>query len=305
MTKLSFAAGLLAAGLGLGACATPPAAPPPSLWEAYTRYLQGAKYVDLTHTLTPHIPVPVVFGRPTFARTTSPATGHPYDYQPDGFASTDYHLPTDQLGTQLDPPAHWSADYPAIDELPPTFAVRPLVIISMVNQLKAQPGYQLKVADVRAWEQAHGRIPAGSVVFVRSDWSQRWPDPKLAGERVFPGIELAALQFLHQQRHILFHGHEPLDTDTTRAYQAEAWLLRNGYCQAEGVAHLDQVPETGALVAIGFPKLGGGVGGYARYIAICPAGWPHGTAIDSLREAPLPRLARPLHWDAQAGMRVR
>ena len=66
MTKLSFAAGLLAAGLGLGACATPPAAPPPSLWEAYTHYLQGAKYVDLTHTLTPHIPVPAVFGRPHF-----------------------------------------------------------------------------------------------------------------------------------------------------------------------------------------------------------------------------------------------
>ncbi|MGI4835850.1 MAG: cyclase family protein [Janthinobacterium lividum] len=295
---------LLALGLGLGACTAPPAAPV-SLWDVYTHTLQQAKYVDLTHTITPRVPVAAVFGHPTFARSTSPATGHAYDYQPDGFASTDYHLPTDQLGTQLDPPAHWSADYPAIDELPPTFAVRPLVVISMVEQLRAQPGYQLKVADVQAWERAHSRIPAGSVVMVRSDWSKRWPDPKLATERVFPGIELAALQFLHQQRHILFHGHEPLDTDTTRAYQAEAWLLRNGYCQAEGVCCLDQVPETGALVAIGYPKFGGGVGGLARYIAICPPGWPFGTTIDTLREAPLPKLARPLHWNAQAGMRVR
>lgn len=300
---------LLALGLGvaLGACTASPATPPApaSLWDVYTRTLQRAKYVDLTHTITPHVPVPAVFGRPTFARSTSPATGHAYDYQPDGFASTDYHLPTDQLGTQLDPPAHWSADYPAIDELPPTFAVRPLVVISMVDKLQAQPGYHLKVADVQAWERAHGRIPAGSVVFVRSDWSKRWPDPRLTSERVFPGIELSALQYLHQQRHILFHGHEPLDTDTTRAYQDEAWLLRNGYCQAEGVAHLDQVPETGALVAIGYPKFGGGVGGLARYIAICPPGWRYGTSVDTLREAPLPKQARPLHWDTQAGMRVR
>lgn len=298
---------LAALGLALAACSgrppTPPA--PASLWEVYARSLRQAKYVDLTHTITPHLPVWAGFGAPTFARTLNPATGRPFDYQPDGFATTALTLPTDQLGTQLDPPAHWNADYPAIDELPPTFAVRPLVVISMVGQLRQQPGYQLKVADVQAWERTHGRIPAGSVVFVRSDWSRRWPDPQLAAERVFPGVELAALQFLHQQRHILFHGHEPLDTDTTRAFQSEAWLLRNGYTQAEGVCGLDQVPETGALVAIGFPKIGGGVGGLARFIAICPPGWPYGTAIDTLREAPLPKLARPLHWDARAGMRVR
>ncbi|MBK9200577.1 hypothetical protein [Candidatus Skiveiella danica] len=34
---------------------------------------------------------------------------------------------------------------------------------------------------------------------------------------------------------------------------SEDWLMANGYMQAEGVAHLDQVPETGPLVAIGFP----------------------------------------------------
>ena len=46
-----------------------------------------------------------------------------------------YTLQTDQLGTQLDPPAHWAPEYAAIDELPPTFAVRPLVVISIVDQV--------------------------------------------------------------------------------------------------------------------------------------------------------------------------
>ena len=55
-------------------------------------------------------------------------------------------------------------------------------------------------------------------------------------------MKLEALKFLHEQRRILFHGHEPLDTDTTPTMEGERWLLTHGYTQAEGVANLDQVP---------------------------------------------------------------
>jgi kynurenine formamidase len=139
---------------------------------------------------------------------------------------------------------------------------------------------------------------------VRSDWSKAWPDPKLATLKEFPGVGLDALKFLHNERKILFHGHEPLDTDSTPTLEGEHWLMHNGFAQAEGVANLDKVPETGALVIIGYPKFGGGVGGYARYIAVCPSDWPHGVAIGA-QDAPLPKSEKPLHWDASAGMRVR
>ncbi len=291
----------------LTGCVTREATPPnqPPLWRLYSQSLRNAKYVDLTHTITPRTPVWPGFGPSSFGPTVNPATGKPYTYQADGFAATRYVLATDQLGTQLDPPAHWNPDYPAIDELPPTFAVRPLVVISIVDQVARQPGYHLGVDDIRAWEQAHGTIPEGSVVFIRSGWSKDWPDPSLATRRPFPGITLDAIQFLHLQRHILFHGHEALDTDTTATLETEAWLLRNGYTQAEGVANLDQVPETGALVAIGFPKFGGGLGGYARFIAICPPDWKYGVSVGQLPESPLARMPAPLHWDARLGMRVR
>ena len=68
-------------------------------------------------------------------------------------------------------------------------------------------------------------------------------------------MSLAALQFLHLQRHILFHGHEPLDTDSTPTLEGESWLMHNGFAQAEGVANLDQVPATGCLVEIGYPEV--------------------------------------------------
>jgi kynurenine formamidase len=296
---------LLATGCA-GRTVTPPAvADGPGLWRVYDDSLKGARYVDLTHTITPSIPVWTGFGPSTFQRTINPETGTPYTYAADGFEATRYLLATDQLGTQLDPPAHWDPNYPAIDELPPTYAVRPLAVISIVDQVTRDPGYHLQVSDVLAWEATHGRIPAGSVVMVRSGWSKDWPDPGLATRTPFPGVSLDALRFLHESRHILFHGHEPLDTDTTPTLEGEAWLMHHGYTQAEGVANLDQVPDTGALVVIGYPKLGGGTGGYARYIAICPPDWKFGVTISETSDAPLPRSDKTLHWDATAGMRVR
>ncbi len=288
-----------------GAPTPPTAEGDPGLWSIYENTLKKAKYIDLTHTLTPAIPVWKGFGPSAFKPTLNPENGKAYSYDSDGFEATRYELSTDQFGTQLDPPAHWAPEYPAIDELPATYALRPLVVISIVEQVAENPGYSLQVDDIKRWEKAHGRIPEGSVVMVRSDWSKQWPDPTLATQAIFPGVSLAALQYLHEQRHILFHGHEPLDTDTTPTLEGEHWLMHHGYTQAEGVTNLDQVPETGCLVTIGYPKFKGGLGGYARYIAICPANWPYGIAVGQVPEAPLPKSDKVLKWDKEQGVRLR
>lgn len=304
---LALATSVVLAALALAApvLAAPAHRAKPPLWRLYDHALKSAKYVDLTHTITPSIPVWSGFGPATFAPAVNPATGQPYTYADDGFEATRYVLQTDQLGTQLDPPAHWAPEYAAIDELPATFSVRPLVVIPIVRQLRSDPNYALQVNDIRVWERRHGRIPRGSVVMVRSDWSERWPDPELATLTEFPGVGLDALKFLHRRRHILFHGHEPLDTDSTPTLEGEYWLMHHGYAQAEGVANLDEVPEKGALIQIGYPKFGGGLGGYARFVAICPPRWRHGVSVGQVPEAPLQRYDSDLHFDADAGMRVR
>src|SRR5262249_4453093 len=73
-----------------------------SLWALYQQPLVHAKYVDLTHEITPQTPVWPGFGPPTFGPTLNPANGKPYTFAADGFEATRYLLPTDQLGTQLD-----------------------------------------------------------------------------------------------------------------------------------------------------------------------------------------------------------
>jgi kynurenine formamidase len=180
-------------------------------------------------------------------------------------------------------------------------------VISVVDKVQADPNYHLTTADVGEWEARNGVIPEGSVVMVRSDWYKRWPDAARfqPADGKFPGVSLDALKFLHLERKILLHGHEPIDTDSTPTLIGEDWLLNNGYMQAEGVANLDQVPAAGALVAIGFPRLKGGTGGFASFTAICPADWSHGLRPGDSAEAPLPYSDRRLVWNDERGVRER
>ena len=75
--------------------------------------------------------------------------------------------------------------------------------------------------------------------------------------------------------------------------------------QAEGVANLDQVPAAGALVAIGFPRLKGGTGGFVSFTAICPVDWTHGLRPGDGAEAPLAYNERRLVWNEESGVRER
>jgi kynurenine formamidase len=300
------------AALGIGGCADAPPSPEnagaaaiPPLWRLYEQSLKQARYIDLTHTISPDMPVWKGFGPSRFSPAADPATGKPYTYAGNGFEANAYTLSTDQFGTQLDPPAHWAPEFPSIDELPATYALRPLVVISIVDKVGKDPGYHLQVADIEAWEKERGVIPAGAVVMVRSGWSREWPDPALARREVFPGVSLDALKFLHEKRHILFHGHEPLDTDTTPNLEGEHWLMHHGYAQAEGVANLDQVAETGCLITTGYPKFQGGLGGYARFVAICPPDWKYGVRAGDVPEAPMRASPNALGWDEARGVRVR
>ncbi|MGY2048540.1 cyclase family protein [Methylobacterium sp. JK268] len=281
-----------------------------SLWSLYDTALKRAKYIDLTHAFAPDQPVWPGFAQARFKAARAgravqgfAEAGEAFTYEKHGFVATAYDLTTDQYGTQLDPPAHWNPLGATISDLPATYALRPLVVIDITPQVARDEGYHLQVADVAAWEARHGRIPEGAVVMVRSDWSKRWADAERFGRKPFPGVALAALKLLHLERRILFHGHEPLDTDTTPNLEGEAWLMHNNFAQAEGVTNLDKVPEAGALIVIGFAKPLGGTGGFARYVAIAPPGWREGVSVEEAPGAPLPIQAAPLTRGADGVMR--
>lgn len=78
------------------------------------------KVIDLTHTITPHMPVYPGTEPPVFAPGST--------YGRDGFRETKLTLYT-HTGTHMDPPAHLFPDRPALDQFPPSqFMGRALVI---------------------------------------------------------------------------------------------------------------------------------------------------------------------------------
>ena len=51
---------------------------------------------------------------------------------------------------------------------------------------------------------------------------------------------------------------------------SETYILQRGHYQIEAMANLDQVPATGALIVVTWPKVRGGLGFPARAFAIAP-----------------------------------
>jgi len=281
------------------------------LHAVFQDYIREAKHVDLTHPISPSTPVWPGFGPSQVMAGVAGARidnfcekGEEWNYGKFGFITTAYKLTTDQLGTQLDPPSHWNELGATISDLPATYALRPLVVVDIHEKVVQNASYHATPEDVYDWEETHGIVPKGSVVMFRSDWHKGWNDYMTKGTPAkFPGVTLATLKMLHNERGILFHGHEPLDTDMTPNLEGEAWLMHNNFAQAEGVANLDQVPVSGCLVSIGFAKTEGGSGGYARYVAICPPDAEHGISVDESPGAPLAAQPAPLRRDDKGVLR--
>jgi kynurenine formamidase len=119
----------------------------PGLWGAYQEVFRDAKYIDLTHAFEPVQPVWPGFGHAEFSPAVAGQAiegyvdvGEEFTYEKHGFVATAYGIPTDQYGTQLDPPAHWNPVGATISDLPATYAIRPLVVIDISAQVAEDEG---------------------------------------------------------------------------------------------------------------------------------------------------------------------
>jgi kynurenine formamidase len=238
--------------------------------------IHGSKLVDLTHSFSSSTPVWAGFGQAIITPAKDPKTGKPYTIEKDGFRAN-YFSMVGQYGTHVDPPAHFSANGATIDMIPLNQMILPLVVFDITGFLQKDPNHALSVNDILDWEKVHGRVPSGSFAALRTDISKDWDtNPARFKRSPFPAWSLAAVRFLIEQRGVVAIGHESLDTDTTPQMESETWLLQHGHYQIEAMAHLDQVPPTGAVLIAMWPKVKNGEGFPARVIAVVPAGASQG-----------------------------
>lgn len=197
-----------------------------------------------------------------------------YWYASGSFAASDH------LGTHIDSPIHFAEGQATTDAIPLSQLTGPAVLIDIGRQSAGNPDYQLSAADLLAWEKRHGRVPAGSIVLVRTGWSAFWPDrrrymgddaPGDTKNLHFPGISAGAAKLL-VDRKVDGVGIDTasIDHGPSSDFQTHRILMRSGIYGLENLTGLDRLPATGATVVALPMKIRNGTGGPVRVMAILP-----------------------------------
>jgi kynurenine formamidase len=253
----------------IGSCVVSTAQAETDLQRAY-RIIARKQFVDLTHSFGPDTPVWSGFGQAKMTPAADPNTRQPYTIDKDGFRAMFYEM-VGQYGTHVDPPAHFAADGITMDQIAPKQMILPLVVFDATPFLTKDPNHAFSVADLRAWEKTHGRVPNGAFAALRTDMSKDWDrDPQRFKRSPFPAWSFETVKFLVERRNVAAIGHESMDTDTTDKMDSETYILRQGRYQIEVMDNLDKVPATGAVIVVTWPKVRNGLGFPARAFAILP-----------------------------------
>ena len=184
-------------------------------------------------------------------------------------------------GTHLDSPIHFAEGQMTAEQIPIRRLIGPAVVVDVTDSCARDRDYQLSINDLTAWEAAHGPIPDGAIVLVRTGFGAYWPDKaRYLGDDTpgdvthlhFPGIGPEAAEWLVAERSISGIGLDTasLDHGPSTDFRAHRILNQAGLFGLENVANLDRLPEAGAVLLALPMKIGGGSGGPTRIVAILP-----------------------------------
>jgi len=244
--------------------------------SAQTIDLSRGQLVDLTHALDEN----------TLFWPTSPTRFQldrlSYGETPGGwfYASNSFSLP-EHGGTHLDAPIHFHRGGVTSDAIDLKRLIAPPVVIDVTAQAARDADYRLTVADVNAFERAHGRIAAGTIVLLRTGWSSRWPDAKRylgddtpgdASHLHFPSYGADAVRLLVADRKIAALGVDvaSIDYGASTDFMVHRIASEAGVPGFENLTGLEQLPATGAVLLALPMKIRGGSGGPLRAVAVVP-----------------------------------
>jgi kynurenine formamidase len=232
-------------------------------------FADGLTVVDLTHAVSAEAPY-------WPGAAVSPFTHDTISAHDDGAPSMAAYAVPEHFGTHFDAPVHGGMGLPSVDRIPTSELFGPAVVIDVTAQAEMDEDYAVTEGDILAWEAAHGPIPSGAIVLMRSGWSTRWTqgdayyNRSAEGSLHFPGFGPDAARLLAEDRDIAGIGVDTgsVDPGNARGFPAHGIVNGSGRFHLENLADLSAIPESGAYLIVAPIKIEGGSGGQVRVFAV-------------------------------------
>lgn len=184
-------------------------------------------------------------------------------------------------GTHLDAPIHFAEGAHTNDAIPLGNLMGPAAVVDVSQQ--ATPDYLISVEDLQQWEAAHGRLPDGAILLLRTGWDARYGDrsaylgtdhvgPDAVRDLHFPGLDPVAARWLVAERRIAALGLDTpsIDRGQSTDFAAHVALSGANIPGFENLTNLGALPPSGSHVVALPMKIDGGSGGPLRIVAFIP-----------------------------------
>jgi kynurenine formamidase len=190
-------------------------------------------------------------------------------------------------GTHYSAPCHFRARGLCMDDLAAEDLVLPAVVVDVREEVQADPDHVVRANALRAWEDAHGEMPAGAAVLLLTGCDRFWADGDVDGEPNYhncgsglrgvhqPGFSRGAVKWLIETGVLGKRG--ALGTDTfgpdpssDRAFMPTYLTLDRHRVTIENLTNLDDLPPAGAWIVLGSPRNADGSGAPGTVFGFVP-----------------------------------
>ncbi|UCE70305.1 MAG: cyclase family protein [Flavobacteriaceae bacterium] len=237
---------------------------------------QTHRIVDLTHDFSKETVYWVTAREFELDTVFAGDTDKGYYYTANNFASAEHG------GTHIDAPIHFSKGKQSVDEIPLERLIGPAVVIDVASRALEDRDYLISIDDLQAWEErSNSTIPEGSIVLLRTGYSQFYPDrlkymgTDQRGQQAvkllhFPGLAPEAAKWLVANRKINAIGIDTpsIDYGQSEYFESHVTLMSADIPAFENLTNLEELPREGFLVVALPMKIKGGSGAPLRIIAL-------------------------------------
>ena len=181
---------------------------------------------------------------------------------------TGEHLDAAAYGTRMDAPIERQDGQWTPEPVSPDRLVAPLAVLDVSAEAANNPNYEVTIADLARWEDAHGQIPAGAVVIARTGW--KTPEIFSKTPPQHPAFSTDAIEFLARAREVYGVGIDApsLDLATAPEMPVRRYLGEQHIYGLANVANLDEAPAAGAVVVVAPTVIRNAAGAPARVLAL-------------------------------------